>query len=115
MLILTGNISPLCPEELHSLGIPQYRKHLSKKRVFSILNDVHETLETHISILLGLIFVCQEPAPESMASDCLFGLLALELGNIRPNYEAMVRAGHLKPTDLSGSNGIICNVRNFPK
>lgn len=58
-----------------------------------------------LGFLLGLIFVCQEPAPESMASDCMFGLLALELVNIRPNYEAMVRAGHLKPTDLSGGNG----------
>lgn len=56
----------------------------------------------------GLIFVCQEPVPETMASDCMFGLLSLELINIRPNYEAMVRAGHLKPTDTTGANRRLC-------
>lgn len=42
-----------------------------------------------------------------MTSDCMFGLLSLELVNIRPNYEAMVRAGHLKPTDTTGGNGVL--------
>lgn len=51
---------------------------------------------------LGLIFVCQEPIPESITSDGNYGLLSLELVNIRPNYEAMVRAGHLKPTEGAG-------------
>ena len=54
--------------------------------------------------LIGLIFVCQEPVPESPLSDCNYGLLSLELANIRPNYEAMVRAGHLKPTDMTGTS-----------
>ena len=62
---------------------------------------------------IGLIFVCQEPVPDSMASDCMFGLLSLELVNIRPNYEAMVRAGHLKPTDVSGGNGIMFSFLNL--
>jgi hypothetical protein len=48
--------------------------------------------------------------PETMASDCMFGLLSLELVNIRPNYEAMVRAGHLKQTDTTGGNS---NTSNF--
>ena len=47
--------------------------------------------------------MCQEPVPESPLSDCNYGLLSLELINIRPNYEAMVRAGHLKSTDLTGT------------
>lgn len=37
----------------------------------------------------------------------MFGFLSLELANIRPNYEAMVRAGHLKPTDVTGGNGAL--------
>jgi len=49
----------------------------------------------------------QEPGSDSnlalTSNDCMVGLLSLELINIRPNYEAMVRAGHLKPTDISGN------------
>lgn len=48
--------------------------------------------------------MCQEPVPESPLSDCNYGLLSLELANIRPNYEAMVRSGHLKPTDMTGTS-----------
>ena len=60
-------------------------------------------------LFAGLIFVCQEPVPETMASDCMFGLLSLELVNIRPNYEAMVRAGHLKQADTTGGNSNASN------
>nr|SVE76294.1 EOG090X03NS [Daphnia longispina] len=64
----------------------------------------HSTIHKTLMKEKGLIFVCQEPVPETMASDCMFGLLSLELVNIRPNYEAMVRAGHLKQTDTTGGN-----------
>ncbi len=64
-------------------------------------------------LFTGLIFVCQEPVPETMASDCMFGLLSLELVNIRPNYEAMVRAGHLKQTDPAGGNSNDSNFNCF--
>ncbi|XP_032796232.1 set1/Ash2 histone methyltransferase complex subunit ASH2 isoform X2 [Daphnia magna] len=64
----------------------------------------HSTIQKTLMKEKGLIFVCQEPVPETMASDCMFGLLSLELVNIRPNYEAMVRAGHLKQTDTTGGN-----------
>nr|SVE75031.1 EOG090X03NS [Daphnia dolichocephala] len=64
----------------------------------------HSTIQKTLIKEKGLIFVCQEPVPETMASDCMFGLLSLELVNIRPNYEAMVRAGHLKQIDTAGGN-----------
>ncbi|XP_046657313.1 set1/Ash2 histone methyltransferase complex subunit ASH2-like [Daphnia pulicaria] len=67
----------------------------------------HSTIHKTLMKEKGLIFVCQEPVPETMASDCMFGLLSLELINIRPNYEAMVRAGHLKQTDPAGGNTAI--------
>nr|SVE79398.1 EOG090X03NS [Daphnia magna] len=67
----------------------------------------HSTIQKTLMKEKGLIFVCQEPVPETMASDCMFGLLSLELVNIRPNYEAMVRAGHLKQTDTTGGNSKI--------
>ena len=49
----------------------------------------------------------QESTADSAATsgDCMVGLLSLELPNIRPNYEAMVRAGHLKSADSIGVNG----------
>ena len=51
----------------------------------------------------GLIFVIQESGSDVNSNDCMVGLLSLEVVNIRPNYEAMVRAGHLKPADVSGT------------
>nr|CAG4636886.1 EOG090X03NS [Ceriodaphnia reticulata]SVE72844.1 EOG090X03NS [Ceriodaphnia reticulata] len=70
----------------------------------------HATIQKTLMKEKGLIFVCQEPVLETMTSDCMFGLLSLELVNIRPNYEAMVRAGHLKPTDTTGGNVTIFRV-----
>nr|CAG4634695.1 EOG090X03NS [Alona affinis] len=62
----------------------------------------HATIHKTLLKERGLIFVCQEPVSDSLASDGMYGLLSLELANIRPNYEAMVRAGHLKPAEGAG-------------
>ncbi len=79
---------------------------MKEKGNFSWANWNKIFLSNSNFLFIGLIFVCQEPVPETMTSDCMFGLLSLELVNIRPNYEAMVRAGHLKPTDTTGGNGV---------
>lgn len=56
-------------------------------------------------VLAGITFVCQEPLPDSVTGDYYVGLMSLDLTTIRPNYEAMIRSGHLKPTDANGANG----------
>nr|CAG4643104.1 EOG090X03NS [Ilyocryptus agilis] len=64
----------------------------------------HATIQKTLLKERGLVFVCQEPVSDSIASDGMYGLLSLEISNIRPNYEAMVRAGHLKAADLTGTS-----------
>lgn len=35
----------------------------------------------------------------------MFGLVSLDLTNIKPNYEAMIKGGHLKVTDMGVAHG----------
>nr|CAG4644671.1 EOG090X03NS [Leptodora kindtii] len=68
----------------------------------------HVTVQKTLLKERGLVFVCQEPTDSSVPTgDCSVGLLSLELVNIRPNYEAMVRAGHLKPTEMNSSTAAV--------
>ena len=76
----------------------EYMTSLPRRVTTSWHATIHKTLLKE----RGLIFVCQEPVSDSLTSDGMYGLLSLELVNIRPNYEAMVRAGHLKPTEGAG-------------
>lgn len=76
----------------------EYMTSLPRRVTQSWHSTIHKTLLKE----RGLIFVCQEPVSESIANDGMYGLLSLELVNIRPNYEAMVRAGHLKPAEGAG-------------
>jgi len=46
---------------------------------------------------IGLLFTVEDTDD---AGSPYFGLLALDLTQIRPNYEAMIRAGHLKLSEL---------------
>lgn len=60
----------------------------------------------------GTLFVCEDSS--STDSHPLYGLQGLELTNIKPNYEAMIRGGHLKVTDMGVQHGMfICkNILN---
>lgn len=48
-----------------------------------------------------MLFTCEE-TPEGIQ---LYSLLAPELTQIKPNYEAMIRGGHLKVTDMGIQHG----------
>lgn len=79
----------------------------------------HATVHKTLLKERGLVFVIQEPGSDAnlalTSNDCMVGLLSLELINIRPNYEAMVRAGHLKPTDISGTGTVGARGRGYKR
>lgn len=60
----------------------------------------HATIHRALTKDIGTLFVCEEGS-----SDPLFGLMAPELTQIKPNYEAMIRGGHLKVTDMGIQHG----------
>ncbi|PSN44435.1 Set1/Ash2 histone methyltransferase complex subunit ASH2 [Blattella germanica] len=55
----------------------------------------HSTIHRALSKDVGTLFVCEDGS-----GDNLFGLVAPDLTHIKPNYEAMIRGGHLKVTDM---------------
>ncbi|XP_046986451.1 set1/Ash2 histone methyltransferase complex subunit ASH2-like isoform X1 [Schistocerca americana] len=57
----------------------------------------HTTIQRALTKDVGSLFTCEESSDDG--NDLLYGLLGLELTNIKPNYEAMIRGGHLKITD----------------
>lgn len=58
----------------------------------------------------GLLFTIEESFEDPDSP--YFGLLALDLTQIRPNYEAMIRAGHLKLAELLQSRFILLSNRS---
>ncbi|XP_046392588.1 set1/Ash2 histone methyltransferase complex subunit ASH2 isoform X1 [Ischnura elegans] len=63
----------------------------------------HSTIHKALLKDTGTLFVCEELAPgESDPGNVYpkFGFLSMELTQIKPNYEAMIRGGHLKVTDM---------------
>nr|CAG4643833.1 EOG090X03NS [Lepidurus arcticus] len=65
----------------------------------------HATVIKTLQKERGLIFLCLDNQESNQPNaDALYGLMSLDVSTIRPNYEAMIRAGHLKITDLGISN-----------
>jgi Set1/Ash2 histone methyltransferase complex subunit ASH2 len=62
--------------------------------------QIHRALTKDV----GTLFVCEEVAGDG--NHPLFGLLAPDLTQIKPNYEAMIRGGHLKVTDMGIQHGM---------
>ncbi|KAF4517988.1 hypothetical protein B566_EDAN008823 [Ephemera danica] len=61
----------------------------------------HSTIQRALQKDLGTLFVCEEATVEmTVSGHPLFGLNSLELTQIKPNYEAMIRGGSLKITDV---------------
>lgn len=56
----------------------------------------HSTILRSLIKETNVLFTCEE-TPEGIQ---LYSLLAPELTQIKPNYEAMIRGGHLKVTDM---------------
>ncbi|XP_069680550.1 set1/Ash2 histone methyltransferase complex subunit ASH2 [Periplaneta americana] len=63
----------------------------------------HSTIHRALTKDVGTLFACEETAGDG--NQPLFGLLAPELTQIKPNYEAMIRGGHLKVTDMGIQHG----------
>lgn len=63
----------------------------------------HVTIHRALAKDVGTLFICEEGAGDG--AHPLFGLLASELTQIKPNYEAMIRGGHLKVTDMGIQHG----------
>ncbi|KDR18916.1 set1/Ash2 histone methyltransferase complex subunit ASH2 isoform X1 [Zootermopsis nevadensis] len=63
----------------------------------------HSTIHRALTKDVGTLFVCEEVASDG--NHPLFGLLAPDLTQIKPNYEAMIRGGHLKVTDMGIQHG----------
>ncbi|KAK7865162.1 hypothetical protein R5R35_002221 [Gryllus longicercus] len=58
----------------------------------------HSTIHRALMKDVGTLFLSEEAAGENTLT--LYGLLNPELTHIKPNYEAMIRGGHLKVTDM---------------
>ncbi|XP_049792605.1 set1/Ash2 histone methyltransferase complex subunit ASH2-like [Schistocerca nitens] len=58
----------------------------------------HSTIHRALMKDTGTLFVCDDTGKTD--AHPLYGLQGLELVDIRPNYEAMIRGGHLKITDM---------------
>ncbi|XP_049783196.1 set1/Ash2 histone methyltransferase complex subunit ASH2 isoform X2 [Schistocerca cancellata] len=65
----------------------------------------HTTIQRALTKDVGSLFTCEESSDDG--NDLLYGLLGLELTNIKPNYEAMIRGGHLKITDSGIQPGLL--------
>ena len=76
------------------------------------MSDVYKDFVFQINRALakdvGTLFICEEGAGDG--AHPLFGLLASELTQIKPNYEAMIRGGHLKVTDMGIQHGMYVSV-----
>lgn len=55
-------------------------------------------LQIHRALLkdVGTLFTIEESGPDGQ----LFGLVCSDLLMIKPNYEAMIKGGHLKVTEM---------------
>nr|CAG4640739.1 EOG090X03NS [Eulimnadia texana] len=69
----------------------------------------HATIQKTLQKERGLLFLCHELDSDSGSSnlESLYGLVTQDLVNIRPNYEAMIRAGHLKITEVGQTGGAL--------
>ncbi|PNF32762.1 Set1/Ash2 histone methyltransferase complex subunit ASH2 [Cryptotermes secundus] len=63
----------------------------------------HSTINRALTKDVGTLFICEEDSSDG--GQPLFGLLAADLTHIKPNYEAMIRGGHLKVTDMGIQHG----------
>lgn len=63
----------------------------------------HSTINRALTKDVGTLFICEEDSSDG--GHPLFGLLAADLTHIKPNYEAMIRGGHLKVTDMGIQHG----------
>ncbi|GLG95479.1 Set1/Ash2 histone methyltransferase complex subunit ASH2 [Gryllus bimaculatus] len=76
-------------------GLESFKKNQAEV----LLLKIHRALMKDV----GTLFLCEEAAGENTLT--LYGLLNPELTHIKPNYEAMIRGGHLKVTDMGIQHG----------
>lgn len=67
----------------------------------------HATVQRALVKDIHVLFVYEETAEEGQ----MYGLLNTDLTQIKPNYEAMIRGGTLKVTDMGIQHGKIKKLR----
>nr|CAD7568241.1 unnamed protein product [Timema californicum] len=58
----------------------------------------HATIHRTLTKEVGTMFLCKDTSHDG--SQPLYGLLGLQLTQIKPNYEAMIKGGHLRITEM---------------
>lgn len=69
--------------------------------IFRVTQSWYATVQRALIKDIHTLFTYEETAEDGQ----MFGLVSLDVTNIKPNYEAMIKGGHLKVTDMGVAHG----------